>query len=185
MKTTMMSAAVALVLGTAVEAGASQHEDVLEGIPARGDDAERKSKNGRLEHEVDGVKVVLTYGKPSARGRKIWGGLVQSGKVWRTGADEATTISFTKDVVLGGEKVPAGTYALFTIPGQQRWTWILNEQAKQWGAYKYDPSADVVRFEAKPSSAGMTEALSFEGKDEAVVLRWEKVAVPLPIQAAD
>jgi len=185
MKVTMMSAALALVLGTAFEAGASSHEGVMDGIPARGDDAERKSKNGRLEHEVDGVKVVVTYGRPAVRGRKIWGGLVQYGKVWRTGADEATTITFTKDVVLEGKKVPAGTYALFTIPGKNRWTWILNGQAKQWGAYKYDPAADVTRFEVKPSPASMTEALSFEGKDDAVVLRWEKLAVPLPIQAAD
>ncbi|MEM1024468.1 MAG: DUF2911 domain-containing protein [Myxococcota bacterium] len=181
----MMSAAVALVLGTGIEVQASHHKELLDGIPARGDDAERKSKNGRLDHEAEGVKVVVTYGRPSVRGRKVWGGLVQYGKIWRTGADEATTITFTKDVRLDGKKVAAGTYALFTIPGKNEWTWILNRQAKQWGAYKYDASADVARVKAKPASGSMAEALLFEGRDGAVVLRWGKLSVPLAFEAVD
>jgi hypothetical protein len=100
-------------------------------LAERGDDANRKSKNGRLDAPVDGVGVVVEYGRPQVRGREVWGALVPRGKVWRTGADEAATITFAAPVEVEGQPLAAGTYALFTIPGEERWTVIFNRQAEQ------------------------------------------------------
>ena len=95
-------------------------------------------------------KITLTYSRPNVHGRKIFGGLQPYGEVWRTGANTATTISFTDDVTIDGNKVPAGDYALFTIPGADEWTIILNKNTKQWGAYSYKESEDFLRFKVKP-----------------------------------
>jgi hypothetical protein len=150
----------------------------------RGDDAQRKSKNGRATGKVAGVTVVVEYGRPSVNGRAIWGALVPYGQVWRTGADEATTISFDQDVAVEGQPLAAGTYALFTIPGETEWTVIFNKTAKQWGAFKYDAAQDALRVKVEPVAHENVEALDFVVEGDAVVLRWEKLAVPIRIAAA-
>ena len=150
----------------------------------RGDDAQRKSKNGRTTGQVAGVTVVVEYGRPSVNGRAIWGGLVPYGQVWRTGADEATTISFDKDVAIEGQPLAAGTYALFTIPAEGEWTVIFNKTAKQWGAFKYEQGQDALRVKVKPAAHEHVEALDFVVEGDAVVLRWEKVAVSIRLAAA-
>src|SRR6185503_21119332 len=94
-------------------------------------------------------KVTITYSRPSVKGRVIFGGINPYGQVWRTGANAATTISFTENVLFEGHSVKAGTYALFTIPEKDEWTIILNKIAKQWGAYSYKQSADVLRVKVK------------------------------------
>lgn len=157
---------------------------VLPGMAQRGDDTERKSKNGKTEGIIDGVNVTLEYGRPNVKGREIWGGLVPFDKIWRTGADEATTISFDKDVNVGGQKLAAGTYSLFTVPGLDKWTIIFNKVAKQWGAFRYDKDQDALRVDVKPAEAEHTEAMLFEIKGNKIVLRWEKLAVPFEISAA-
>ncbi|RCH53801.1 hypothetical protein DJ568_16320 [Mucilaginibacter hurinus] len=91
-------------------------------------------------------KITVTYSRPNVKGRKIFGGIQPYGQVWRTGANWATTITFTEETTVEGNKVPAGTYALFTIPGEKEWTIILNKNAKQWGAYGYKQAEDQVRF---------------------------------------
>lgn len=150
----------------------------------RGDDAKRKSKNAKVEAVAEGVKITLEFGKPSVRGRKIFGKLVPYGKIWRTGADEATTISFDKDVAIEGKKLAAGTYSLFTIPGQKEWVIVFNKVAKQWGAYKYDINKDALRIKVKSSTAPPLEVMDFKVKDKSIILHWETVSVAFNVGKA-
>jgi len=157
----------------------------LPAFAGRGDDAKRKSKNGKTEGAIAGVQVVVEYGRPSVAGRAIWGALVPYGKIWRTGADEATTISFSKDVLVQGQKLAAGTYALFTIPGEKEWTVVFNKTAEQWGAYDYDEKQDALRVTAQPGRVSTpTESLDFVIQDDDVVMRWENVTVGFAVQPA-
>jgi len=153
-------------------------------IPKRGDDQRRASKNARLEGEVDGVGVVVSYGRPKVRDRKVWGKLVPYNKVWRTGSDEATTITFDQSVTVQGKKLARGTYALFTKPGSDEWEVIFNADPEQWGAYKHDPAKDVLRVKAKPTAHDHTEALKFEIEGDRLLILWEKLALPVRIQKA-
>lgn len=152
-------------------------------LAVRGDDSQRKSKNGHTEGEIAGVKIVIDYGRPVAGERAIWGALVPYDKVWRTGADEATTISFDKNVVVEGKPLAAGTYALFTIPGRERWTVIFNKTAEQWGAYKYDAAEDALRVEVAPAAHEPVDPLTFAVNGQKVVLTWGTVAVELRVAA--
>ncbi len=154
-------------------------------LAERGDDSDRASKNGMASGTVDGVEVTLEYGRPNVKDREIWGGLVPYGKVWRTGADEATTITFGGDVMVEGQELAAGTYSLFTIPGEEEWTVIFNEVAEQWGAYDYDESKDVLRVTVSPQEHEMVEAMDFAVGDGGVTLMWEELAVPVAITAAE
>ncbi len=95
-------------------------------------------------------KITITYSRPSVKGRVIFGGINPWGQVWRTGANSATTINFSENVIMEGHSVPAGTYSLFTIPDKDQWTIILNKVVKQWGAYSYKQSEDFLRFTEKP-----------------------------------
>jgi hypothetical protein len=151
----------------------------------RGDDAERASKNGQASGTIDGVEVTVDYGRPNVKGREIWGGLVPYGKVWRTGADEATTITLSGDVTVEGKALPAGKYAVFTIPEKDKWTVIFNKTAKQWGAFKYDSGQDALRVTVAPKKADFVESMDFEIDGPSVVLRWDELAVPVTINPAD
>lgn len=95
-------------------------------------------------------KITVTYSRPNTKGRKVFGELEPYGTVWRTGANSATVITFTEDVTFEGKPVPAGSYALFTIPGKSEWTVILNKTTKQWGAYDYKEAEDFLRVSVKP-----------------------------------
>jgi len=94
-------------------------------------------------------KITLTYSRPNVKGRKIFGYTEPYNAVWRTGANAATTITFTDDVTLEGHKVAAGTYGLFSMPTENEWTIILSKTAKQWGAYDYNAADDYLRFTVK------------------------------------
>ncbi|WPU94944.1 DUF2911 domain-containing protein [Mucilaginibacter sabulilitoris] len=94
-------------------------------------------------------KVTITYSRPNVKDRKIFGGIIPYGEVWRTGANAATTITFTEKIVIDGHSVPAGTYSLFSIPERNEWTIILNKTVKQWGAYSYKQANDLLRFTVK------------------------------------
>ena len=153
----------------------------LPALAERGDDADRVSKNGRTEMTVGDVSVVVEYGRPSVRGREIWGGLVPFDQVWRTGADEATTFESSGDLLVQGETLPAGRYGLFTIPGETEWTVVFNSVADQWGAYDYDASKDVLRVTASPDGAEKTEALEFVADGSRLVLRWDTLALPIEL----
>jgi tetratricopeptide (TPR) repeat protein len=132
--------------------------------------------------------VTVAYHRPAVKGRPVWGGLVPLGQVWRLGANEATTISFSDPVMVNGQKVPAGTYALFAIPNAERWTLVLNRRAKQQGAWEYDHAQDLIRFDVKPKAAAHTEWLTFEiypaGYGTAYIdLYWEKLRVSFLVEA--
>ncbi|MEM1205183.1 MAG: DUF2911 domain-containing protein [Acidobacteriota bacterium] len=160
---------------------------VLAALPVlagRADDADRKSKNGKTEGKIDGVSVMIEYGRPEARDRDIFGALVPYGKMWRTGADEATTLTVSHDVTLDGHKLAAGTYALFTVPGEKEWQVVLNSEAKQWGAYKRDPAKDVVTFNVTPASGDHVEAMDFVIEGSKVTLRWAKTTVSFTVAKA-
>lgn len=165
-------------------AGLAAFSLAMPALAQRGDDAQRQSKNGRLAAQVGGVGVVVLYGRPEVRGRKVWGELVPFDRVWRTGADEATTVTLDRDAEVGGQRVPAGTYALFTIPGDGEWTVILNRGAKQWGAFKYDAGQDVARVDVQTRSGSHVEALDFVPGENEILLRWERLQVPIPIRVA-
>ena len=143
----------------------------------RGDDSNRKSKNGKVEGMIDGVQITVEYGRPGVKDRQIWGGLVPHDRVWRTGADEASTIEFSKDVKIEGESLAAGRYGFFTIPGTESWTLIFNGTPDQWGAFSYAEAEDALRVRVAPGETPHEELLSFSLEGERVVLRWEKTEV--------
>jgi DUF2911 family protein len=148
----------------------------------RGDDSGRASKNGLTEGKIGAADVKITYGRPKVKGREIWGALVPYSKVWRAGADEATTITFSKDVKIEGKAVPAGTYGLFFLPEKDKWTVIINKVPKQWGAFRYAEAEDLIRADVKPTmSEAAVEELTYEIAGDKIILKWEKVAVPVTV----
>jgi hypothetical protein len=110
------------------------------------------SQHATITQRVGLTDVSIDYSRPNMRGREIFGGLVPYGKVWRTGANSPTKIKFSDAVKIGGQDVPAGEYAFYTIPNQDEWSIILSKNLKLWGAYGYKPDADELRVTAKPSA---------------------------------
>lgn len=96
--------------------------------------------------------VQLTYSRPSMRGRKVFGGLVPYGEVWRTGANNVSAITFAESVTIAGQEVPAGTYGILTIPNKSEWTIILSKNSQQWGSYSYSEDEDQLRFTVTPTT---------------------------------
>lgn len=124
--------------------------------------------------------VRIDYHRPAVKGRKLWGALVPFGQVWRAGANEATTISFSDPVKIEGRDLAAGSYALFAIPGKDRWTFIFNREARQWGAFAYQAGQDALRVEVEPGSGPAQEYLAYTiqvaGPDRLrVELAWESL----------
>lgn len=137
-----------------------------------------------LTQEFGLGSVKIQYSRPNVKGRKVFGDLVPWGQVWRTGANSATTLTFTDDVQLEGKPVPAGQYALFTVPGKTEWTIILNKKTQQWGAYEYDQAQDFLRFTVKPVTSKKTESFTISVSDvlptSAVLhLTWDTYDVPV------
>ena len=111
------------------------------------------------------------------------GGLVPFDKVWRTGANEATTFEVSKDVKVEGQNLKAGKYALFTVPGKQSWKIIFNSNPKQWGSYSYAADQDILTVEAKPESTDFTEVFTINANDDGTVtLMWEKTKVSFKVE---
>ena len=153
------------------------------------DDPSRVSPNRQLTHRIGGTETSVEWGAPSVRGRRLTGGLVSTYKVWRTGANEATVIHFSTDVVVEGEPLPAGTYALFTIGGKKAWTFIFNEDYQQWGAFTYDRKKDRLRVKVDPGTDEHVEQLQFSiedtGPGEGLLhLRWGTLAASIRIESA-
>jgi hypothetical protein len=146
------------------------------------------SPKGEVEQVVGLTKVEVEYNRPSARDRKIFGELVPYDKVWRTGANLNTTIEFDGMVVFGGQKVEAGKYSLFTIPGTDSWTIILNKNTELWGEGDRKEEEDVLQVKVKPAKSEYTETLTFSFdavKDDKarLDLRWEEVRVSVELHA--
>jgi len=138
-----------------------------------------------LSSRVSDKLVKITYSRPQLKGRSL-SELAPAGKVWRTGANEAVEITFYKDAKVGDTAIKAGTYSLFTIPGENEWTVILNGKLNQWGAYSYDESADVARVKAGATSDGQAlEAFSIAFKEADggahMVMGWGTTRVSLPM----
>lgn len=144
---------------------------------------QRASPPATASAKVNGADIAINYSQPSAKGRTIMGGLVPYGQVWRTGANEATTFETSKDVKIQGQSLKAGKYALFTIPGEKKWKVIFNSNPKQWGAYKYDSSLDVLTVEVDAKAADQTETFTIEASNNgAITMKWEKTSVTFNVE---
>jgi len=133
---------------------------------------------------ASGTNVTINYAQPAVKGRNVWAGdLAPYGKVWRTGANDATTFEVNKDVTINGKALKAGKYALFTIPGEKEWTVIFNKTAKQWGAYSYKEADDVLRVTAKSDSAPMTERFTIKAENSGIItMMWDKIKVSFTVK---
>ncbi len=135
---------------------------------------------------TESANVSVTYGQPSKKGRVIFGGLEKYGKVWRTGANAATEITFRKDVNFGGTPVKAGTYTLYSIPEEAEWTVILNPELKQFGAFGYDKIKDKNVAEVKVPVTLLTapeEKLIIKSyEDKELIISWDNVLVSVPLK---
>jgi hypothetical protein len=150
-------------------------------------DVPRPSPKATVSQVVGLTEVSIAYCRPGVKGRTIWGGLVPYDQVWRTGANEATTITFSTDVTIDGKALTAGTYGLFTIPGKDEWTVIFNKGAKQWGAYEYKQTEDVLRIKVKPKAAPFSERLTFSFPNTLtdatdVAMSWEKLQISFAVK---
>jgi hypothetical protein len=138
-----------------------------------------------VKGEIDGVNVEVVYCRPSARGRKMIGGVEPLGKVWRTGANAATTIEFSKAVKIEGQELPAGKYALFTIPNENEWVIIFNKKTDQWGAYDYEKNKDkdALRVTVKSAKAKeFIETFTIGVEKNQVTLQWENTALAFKVK---
>jgi hypothetical protein len=171
----------------------------------------RPSQKASVMQTVGVTDITITYSRPGVKARKIWGDapaeasagtatlddaskrakdapIVPYGHVWRTGANEATTFAVTDDVLINGQKLPAGTYSLHTIPGRDEWTIIFNSDAGQWGSFTYDEKKDVLRVKTKPQTAADNqEWLLYSFTDVTpntakIAIRWEKIVVPFTVE---
>src|SRR5713101_3842022 len=173
----------------------------------------RPSQKASVMQTIGVTELTITYSRPGVKGRKIWGDptpaqtetkgeatldnqnirpkdavIVPWGHAWRTGANEATQFVVTDDVLINGQKLPAGSYSLHTIPTKDEWTIVFNGTANQWGSFNYDPAKDTLRVKAKPQWVNDNqEWLQYSipvvtPNSATVVIRWEKVAVPFTVE---
>lgn len=134
--------------------------------------------------KIKDATITIAYNSPSVKGRKIWGDLEAYNKVWRAGANEATTFQTDKDITVQGKKLPAGKYSFFLIPKESgTWTAIFNKEAKQWGAYKYEESKDALRVDVKTKALPATqETLMYKINNNGFTMDWDKISVPVEIK---
>ncbi len=153
-------------------------------------DAPAPSPLGKVYQRVGVTDIEITYSRPGMKGRTIFAedGLTPLGKLWRTGANAATKISFSTDVMVGGKKVAAGDYAIFSIPGSEEWTFILNTDADQRGTGRYDEAKDAARITVSVTEyPNPVETMTFvfgNVKDTSadLALLWEKTMIVVPIE---
>ena len=152
------------------------------------DKSKRPSPHDKTEVTLKGKKITIEYGRPYLKGRKVGQELAPYGKVWRTGADEATALNTEIDLNIGGAKVPAGKYTLYTLPSEGTWKLIINKQTGQWGT-KYDESQDLARVDMKKSRLPQSVeqfTISFDKKNESTAelnLDWENTRVSVEVKA--
>lgn len=137
---------------------------------------------------IGGAHVHIEYHSPGVKNRIVWGGLVPYNQVWVTGAHSATSIQLSKPIQIGETKVDKGTYAIFTIPGEKEWIFILNKNYEQHLTDDYKDSLDVVRITVKPVSNDMTQRLTYEvnkidDTNGNIVMRWEKIKIEVPFKS--
>ena len=146
----------------------------------------RASQQASVSQRVGLTDITINYHKPGVKGREVWGTLVPYDQVWRAGANENTTISFSTKVTINGNEVPAGKYGLHMIPTEKNWTIIFNKDNAAWGSFFYDESHDQLRFTTTPAATDFQEWLSYTVDDVSpnsttVSLRWENLRIPFTI----
>ncbi len=171
---------LASLLAVASPLPAARVQDAKLEFPQSSPAASFKQRIGLTDLEVE-------YSRPSMKGRKIFGGLVPYGEVWRTGANTATKVTFSGDVKVEGTAVPAGSYALYTIPGENEWTVILSKVVGEWGSYKYDEKNDQLRAKVKPTTLkDAVETMSISAEDvrdgtAQLAISWDKTRASVKI----
>ena len=149
-------------------------------------DLPRQSQHALITQRIGVTDVTINYHRPLANGREIWGKVVPYGQVWRAGANENTTITFSDPVTIEGQPLDKGTYGLHMIPGADQWTVIFSKSAKAWGSFSYKQDEDALRVTVKPQTTDVHDALAYDFDDlkadsAVVTLRWDKVAVPFKV----
>lgn len=137
--------------------------------------------------KVGEATITITYSSPSVKGREIWGGLVPYDKVWRAGANQATIFETDMDISVQGQKLPAGKYSFYALPGEKEWQIFLNSETGQWGIKRSgetsrNPDNDVLAVKVKSIKSSMNESLVYEITENGVSLKWELLEVPLNIK---
>ena len=133
--------------------------------------------------KINGATISINYSSPSVKGRKIWGELVPFNKIWRAGANDATTIETDKDLTVEGSKLPAGKYSFFVIPNEKECVIIFNKVAKQSGTHNYKEKEDQLRVTVKQQFAdSSTERLVYTINENSIVLSWEKWNIPISVK---
>ena len=150
-------------------------------------DLPRQSQHAVVTQRIGITDVTVNYHRPLANGRQIWGKLAPYGQVWRAGANENTTITFSDPVTVEGQALDKGTYGLHMIPGETQWAVIFSKNSKDWGAFTYKQEEDALRVNVKPQAAEAHDALAYDFDDlkadsAVVTMRWDKVAVPFKVQ---
>ncbi len=150
----------------------------------------RESQRQSVTQTVGDTTVAVVYHRPNVKGRQIWDGLEKYGKVWRTGANEATVFEVSNDVKINGQTLPKGKYSLHTIPNKDEWTVIFNKATEQWGSFTYDEKQDALRVNVKPLPTDLHETMSLgfenvKANTADVVIAWERVKVPFTIDVGD
>lgn len=183
-----LTLSLAVLAFLACGAQAPPAEEAAEEAP-EANEPERLSPHESTSGMVGEANITVTYGRPYKKGREIYGGLVPFDEVWRTGADEATTLESDRDLMLGSLHVPAGKYGLFTVPGESSWTLVVNKVADQWGAFRYDEAEDLGRVDmAVAATESEVEQLTIsiesgEGADGTLSIVWDMTAATVPIMA--
>ena len=145
------------------------------------------SQHARITQRIGITDITIDYHRPLVRGRKIFGGLLAYGQVWRAGANFNTTIEFSDPVTVEGQPVAKGVYGLHMIPGETSWVVILSNNSTSWGSFTYDKAEDALRVNVKPQAIENREVLSYDFDDPKpnsalITMRWEKVAVPFRVE---
>ena len=177
-----MKTLIAILVSVGALAASTLHAEEAKKI-----DFPQPSPGATVKQRIGVTDVSVVYSRPSARERKIFGGLLPYGQIWRTGANAATKLTFSTDVKLGGVAVPAGSYALFTIPGETEWTVILSKVTEEWGSYSYNQKDDQARikvksvFTAEPLETMTIGVQDIHSGKANLVIAWEKTKVPIEI----
>jgi hypothetical protein len=147
----------------------------------------RKSPMAIAKYKSENTYIKVVYSQPFKRGREIFGELEPYGQVWRTGANEATEITTTRDIRFGGKELKAGTYTIFTIPNKDKWTVIINRELGQWGAYKYEKEKDLFSFDVPVTTSPIIyEAFTIDFQEAQggvdMTMLWDTIRVAVPIK---
>ena len=176
-----MKALVGLTLALGLTALVSAQSDI---IPL---DRVIKSQRGTVTQKIANTDISIDYGRPVARGREIYGSLVPYGRIWHPGANDATSMTVSRDIQVNGKPLPKGSYSLWTIPGAASWTFIFNTVADTFHTNYPGEQRDALRVDVKPETGAHMETLTYyfpvvDGKDATLRFHWGTVIVPLAIK---